>query len=176
MDLEVPQNRITLALDQSTSSTGWAVFRGNKLIDYGIYRADGFTEERIDYMRNWFLKKIHEITLDPDVELRIVLEDIQVQRNDVKTFKTLAHLQGVLINTAFREFKELKPKKSTLNIYYSSEWKSTCGIKGKDRTAQKQNAQKFVLENFKMKVPQDACDAICIGIHDIKQNDVLNFE
>lgn len=173
MEQEVQQTKITFSLDQATSTTGWAVFENNRLIDYGTYHAVGQTQERIDCMRNWFVQKLNELTLNPNIELRVVLEDIQVQRNDVKTFKTLAHLQGVLINIAFRELKNIN---YNLNIYYSSEWKSTCKIKGKDRITQKKNAQQFVLDNFNIKAPEDACDAICIGFHDIKQTDVLNFE
>lgn len=159
-----------LALDQATSNTGWALFKDGKLEDYGVAKADGFEEQKINAMRNWLIKKIQELKLIPSADITIVLEDIQLQRNDVKTFKVLAHLQGVLINVIYKE--DLK-----MFIYYSSEWKSSCGIKGKDRTAQKQNAQKFIEQTYGVKAIQDTCDAICLGVHHIKGlNSVINFE
>ena len=166
-------NKYILALDQSTSATGWALFKNKELYDYGVFKTEGYEDSKIEDMRKWFEKKIDEITLDPTADLKIVLEDIQMQRNDVKTFKVLAHLQGVLINTFFRKKEKIQ---SGLSIYYSSEWKSTCGIKGKSRTEQKNNAQLFILATYKIKVTQDTCDAICLGIQDIKSEEsVLNF-
>lgn len=167
-------NKYILALDQSTSNTGWALFKDGVLSDYGVFKTEGFEEQKIEDMRKWLEKKINEIVLDENVDLKIVLEDIQMQRNDVKTFKILAHLQGVLINTFFREKEKIK---SGISIYYSSEWKSSCGIKGKDRTAQKNNAQQFIIDTFGIKVNQDTCDAICLGIHEIRSDErVINFD
>lgn len=166
-------SKVILALDQATSKTGWALFKDKKLQDYGVFSTEGYEEEKIENVRKWFEKKIAEITLDADVDLKIVLEDIQVQRNDVKTYKVLAHLQGVLLNSFFRNKEKIK---DGISIYYSSEWKSSCGIKGKDRTTQKNNAQKFILETYGIKPPQDACDAICLGINELKQEEsVINF-
>lgn len=159
-----------LSLDQATSNTGWALFKDEKLEDYGVVRADGYEEQKINDMRNWLNNKIQELQLIPNSELTIVLEDIQLQRNDVRTFKVLAHLQGVLMNVTYKA--DIKTM-----IYYSSEWKSTCGIKGKDRTTQKKNAQNFIEEKYGVKPIQDTCDAICLGIHHIKQlHSVINFE
>ena len=82
----------------------------------------------------------------------------------------LAHLQGVLMNVTYKA-------EVPTAIYYSSEWKSTCEIKGKDRPTQKRNAQKFIEEKYGVKPIQDTCDAICLGIHHIKQlHSVINFE
>jgi Holliday junction resolvasome RuvABC endonuclease subunit len=163
-------SKYILALDQATANTGWALFKDGKLEDYGVARTDGFEEQKINAMRNWLVKKIQELKLIPEAKITVILEDIQLQRNDVKTFKVLAHLQGVLINVIYRE--DVK-----MFIYYSSEWKSSCGIKGKDRTTQKNNAQKFIQETYGVKPIQDTCDAICLGIHHIKQEDsVINFE
>ena len=167
-------DKYILALDQSTACTGWALFKNKELIDYGVFRTEGFEEQKIEDMRRWLDKKISEIVLDETIDLKIVMEDIQMQRNDVKTFKVLAHLQGVLINTFFRNKEKIK---SGISIYFSSEWKSTCGIKGKDRTTQKNNAQKFILDRYNLKVTQDTCDAICLGVHEIESEiKVINFE
>lgn len=166
----VPISKVILALDQSTSATGWGLFINEKLEDYGVVRSTGIEEKKINDMKNWLTTKIQELKLNPSYEIKVILEDIQVQRNDVKTYKVLAHLQGVLLNVLYKEDVHYA-------IYYSSEWKSSCGVKGKDRTAQKNNAQKFIQEKYGVKPIQDTCDAICIGVHEIiQQNSVLNFE
>ena len=53
----------------------------------------------------------------------------------------------------------------------STSWKSTLGIKGKDRPEQKRNAQAYVLQTYNLKPTQDECDAICIGTHYMKSKD-----
>lgn len=162
--------KFILALDQATSNTGWCLFKDEKLEDYGVVRTSGYETQKINDMKNWLNNKIQELQLIPDSELTVVLEDIQLQRNDVRTFKVLAHLQGVLMNVTYKA-------EVPTAIYYSSEWKSTCEIKGKDRPTQKKNAQKFIEEKYGVKPIQDTCDAICLGIHHIKQlHSVINFE
>lgn len=85
------------------------------------------------------------------------IEEIQQQIN-VSTFQKLAELKGVVENNLFN-------KEYLYFIIRSSEWKSTCEIKGKKRDEQKANAQKFVKEKFNIKVDSDTADAICIGWH-----------
>jgi len=46
-----------------------------------------------------------------------------------------------------------------------SQWKSTCGIKGRKREEQKKNAQLFVKKKFDIDVDEDIADAICQGWH-----------
>jgi hypothetical protein len=58
----------------------------------------------------------------------------------------------------------------------ASSWKSTLGIKGKDRTAQKRNAQLYIQENYGMKPIQDICDAICIGLHHLSNKKEEDFD
>lgn len=50
----------------------------------------------------------------------------------------------------------------------STSWKSSLGIKGRNRAEQKRNAQKYVNETYGVVATQDECDAICIGEHKIK--------
>lgn len=168
----INQNKIILALDQASHDTGFALFENGKLIDYGVYRiVNGTLGERIEGMRHWLENKIAELKLRPDTNIKIVLEDIQMQQN-VETYKALAHLQGVLINTLLRN-------KVDFSIYYASEWKSTCKITGRTRSEQKRNAQQLVMDMFGKKVIQDTCDAICLGLHELRQekaNEAINFE
>lgn len=94
----------------------------------------------------------------------VVFEDIQLQTgkiNNVKTFKVLAEVYGT-ISCLLAEMGI--PQTTVL----ASVWKSTLGIKGKDRTAQKKAAQEYVLNKYNIKLPQDTVDAICIGEHYIQ--------
>ena len=105
-----------------------------------------------------------------DIE-EVVFEDIQLQNNvvnNVATFKALAEVFGVLHEL----FVDLKmPRTAVL----STVWKSSLGIKGKDRTAQKKAAQDWVVKTYNVKPTQDECDAICIGAHYTK-NKVETFD
>ena len=88
--------------------------------------------------------------------------------NNVATFKALAEVFGVLHEL----FVDLKmPRTAVL----STVWKSSLGIKGKDRTAQKKAAQDWVVKTYNVKPTQDECDAICIGAHYTK-NKVETFD
>ena len=168
------KEQLVLSLDQSTTATGWALFRNGKIEDYGIYKPSGARDQRIEKTRTWVKEKIETLFEEENIEMHLVLEDIQMQGN-VETFKSLAHLQGVLINLGFQKLQE---KEITESVeYYSSAWKSTCNIKGRKRKEQKENAQKHVLVTYGIKAPEDVCDAICLGEHHLyKANSELNFE
>jgi len=168
------KKQVVLSLDQSTTATGWALFEEGELKDFGIYKPSGERDQRIEETRMWLKSKIEELFAKEPIELTLVLEDIQMQGN-VETFKSLAHLQGVLINLGFQKKQEKELVDSV--EYYSSEWKSTCNIKGRKRKEQKENAQKHVLDTYGVTAPEDVCDAICLGEHHLhKINSELNFE
>ena len=90
--------------------------------------------------------------------------------NNVNTFKVLAEVFGVI----YEYLVEIKLPHSAV---LAGTWKSTCGIKGKTRTEQKKNAQNFVFKTYNIQASQDACDAICIGTHVIKKNNMeINWD
>jgi Holliday junction resolvasome RuvABC endonuclease subunit len=146
-----------LALDQASRTSGWAVFDDGKLVTYGKFTADqADVGDRLHFIR----RKVSELIGDYDID-EVVFEDIQLQgnvANNVATFKALAEVFRVL----YELFVMLKmPRTAVL----STVWKSTLGIKGKDRTAQKKAAQAWVEKTYGVKPTQDECDAICIGAH-----------
>ena len=146
-----------LALDQASRTSGWAVFEDGKLVTFGKFTADhSEVGDRLHYIRNQVAKLIDNHGID-----EVVFEDIQLQgnvANNVQTFKALAEVFGVL----YELFVDLKmPRTAVL----STVWKSTLGIKGKDRAAQKKAAQAWVENTYGVKPTQDECDAICIGAH-----------
>ena len=146
-----------LALDQASRTSGWAVFDDGKLVTYGKFTADqADVGDRLHFIR----MRVSWLIDDYDID-EVVFEDIQLQgnvANNVATFKALAEVFGVL----YELFVMLKlPRTAVL----STVWKSTLGIKGKDRPAQKKAAQAWVESTYGVKPTQDECDAICIGAH-----------
>ena len=156
-----------LALDQATKTTGWAIFDGNTVIKFGTITFDkGEADERINQIENWLLSML--AIWRPD---RVVLEDIQLQpqksqRNwehddgnsimNVLTYKSLAWLQGVLINCLFKN--EIK-----YELVPPAVWREDSHITGKYRADKKKSAQLKVKEWFDLNVSNDEADAICIG-------------
>lgn len=149
-----------LALDQASRISGWAVFEDGELYNYGKFSAtQADVGDRLYFIRKEVIGLIDKFDID-----EVVFEDIQLQNNvvnNVQTFKALAEVFGVLHEL----FVELKmPRTAVL----STVWKSSLGIKGKDRPAQKKAAQIWVEKNYGVKPTQDECDAICIGAHYVK--------
>lgn len=154
-----------LALDQSSKTTGWAVFYDNELIEYGNFTfEDKDLGERLYKIRN----KVSYLIADYDIN-EIAFEDIQLQQkvngeaeiNNVSTFKTLAEVFGVIYELVI----ELE---LPYNIVLSSSWKAKLGIKGKYRNEQKANAYKWAVANYSIEGIQDEADAICIGAYVIQ--------
>jgi len=146
-----------LALDQASVITGYAIFENDKLVTYGkIKLEDEEIGPRLVTLRNEIKKLINENNITT-----IAFEDIQMQAsvgNNVKTFKVLANVYGVILELC--EELQLKYK-----IVSSNTWKSTLKIKGKSRSEQKKNAQNYVQETYGVNCTQDEADAICIGSH-----------
>ena len=147
-----------LAFDQSSKTTGWAVFKDGKLHDYGKFT---FEDESVGIRLKKIRLKVEEL-VDIYFPDKVIFEDIQEQ-NNILTFKVLAQVQGVMMELF-----------SFLNIPYTSimavTWKSILGIRGKARAEQKRNAQKYVINTYNVKATQDESDAICIGAAYLKQN------
>ena len=99
----------------------------------------------------------------------VAFEDIQLQNNvgnNVKTFKILAEVFGII----YELVTELNiPNQAVL----AGTWKSTLGIKGKNRVEQKRNAQEFVQNTYNIKCSHDEADAICIGTHILVKEGII---
>ena len=146
-----------LALDQASRVSGWAVFIDGNLIEWG--HLDTPQEElgiRLLKIREFIINKVQEWDIDT-----IAFEDIQLQssvQSNVKTYKVLANVYGVVLETATELNKEYK-------IIHSQVWKSYLQIKGKNRPDQKKNAKEYVVKTYGIKPTQDEADAICIGTY-----------
>ena len=92
---KIKNTKRILALDQASHISGWAIYDNDKLIKSGIFETDQFEEmERDTNIKNWLVNMINN--WKPDV---VGIEDIQLQNINgnvgVKTYKVLAHLQGI---------------------------------------------------------------------------------
>lgn len=148
--------RRTLALDQASRVTGWAVYDNKNLIAKGHFsisanktigqRLDSFCFKLMDLIEKYHVEKVY-------------YEGIQYQ-NNIETYKKLAMIQAMVIYTCYNEVDcmELTPS------HWRSIIKDKHGIKfGRSRAEQKSAAQKFVKEFFNSEATEDEADAICLG-------------
>ena len=151
-----------LALDAATSITGYSIYDNKVLVGYGTYRTTSTLSatERINQVKNWLKAALKE--WEPDF---VGIENIQLQsygpnqnQTQVKTFQTLANLQGVLLDVIFEACIDS-------DLVRPSEWRSYCGINDGDshRDAKKKQAQAKVKVWYDMTCTEDEADAICIG-------------
>lgn len=150
-----------LALDQASRTSGYAIFEDDKLIKYGSFT---FTDEDFGKRLVKIINKVAELIQEYKID-EIAIEDIQLQGKDiqnVKVYRALAEVRGVLEEYFTRN-------KIKYQIISSNTWKSELNIKGASREVQKKNAQKYVVENYGLKVSEDISDAICIGTSITKQ-------
>lgn len=146
-------SRRTLALDQSTRITGWAIYDDDKLIKYGLFTTS-FDDEvaRSTAIKQWLINMIQN--WKPDM---VALEGIQYQKNvGVTTFEMLARLQGVLMNCLY-ELGVL------FTICPTNTWRAHCKVKGQSRIEKKRSMQMITKELFDISVTEDEADAIGIG-------------
>lgn len=153
------------ALDQATYITGYSIYDGSELVKFGIFETQLDDEiKRDNELKQWFINMVN--TWKPD---HIGLEDIQLQnfgggnsefnpKNGVglQTYKVLAHLQGILMETCYE-----------LNLTYTicspASWRAHCNVKGKTKSDKKKSMQINVKEWFDISVTNDEADAIGIG-------------
>lgn len=150
-----------LALDQSSRTTGWAIFKDDQLSTYGHFTFTDYEEgKRLHKIR----EKISSLIADNNIQ-EVVFEDIYMDGqhiNNVSTFKKLAEVFGVVWELGISLSLPTTP-------VLSGTWRSTLGIKGRTRPEQKRAAKEYVLNTYNKKATEDECDAICIGAHYIKQ-------
>ena len=148
---------LVVAFDQATVTTGYSVFLNGELIKYGHFNFDGEILERMSLTIEKMIKITDKYLEEyPNQPFKVVIEDVQLQRNAL-TFKQLSQLQGAVLVAFLDKYHK------TPDVYSASVWKSFNGIKGKNRTEQKQNAQKLARQLFKIRPTQDEADAVLLG-------------
>ena len=145
-----------LALDQSSRTSGFAVFDDGKLLDYGHFT---LTNSDFGTRLMQVKQKIKELIEKYEVD-EVIFEDIQLKDENGENISTFKKLEvfGIILMLC----TELK---IDYTIVSSNTWKSTLEIKGKARAEQKRNAQLYVKNSYGLTCTEDESDAICIGTH-----------
>ena len=116
-----------MGLDMSTTATGWALFDGEELRDYGVLRAnEKYMYERLLHMKQ-MIKEVFEFH-KPDM---VVIEEVPISGSgNLNVGKNLCILQGLIIGLCDDfgiSFKMVEP----------SHWRAKVGIHKSTYTCQK---------------------------------------
>ena len=161
--------RRVLVLDAATGTTGYAIYDDDVLVTYGTFKTDNTKDVtgKINEVKHWLMQMIE--VAQPDF---LGIENVQLQnfgngQAQVKTFQSLARLQGVLLDTAFETCIDS-------DLAYAVEWRKYCGVgDGIGRENKKKQAQEKVKAWYGQDCTQDEADAICIGkyfVHILKNS------
>lgn len=170
---------ITIAIDASTKSTGVAIFKDKKLINYkNVINNNRSVLKRIKFMTD----KIEDIYKEyNEEECQIIMEQVIPDNlNDAKwtrnqaTFKALFYLQAAIV--LMFDHYDLE-----VELVGASTWRKWCGIKqgGANRETLKFRDVEFVRKNYGIGVNDDLADAICIGhgkLHHEPEPQAFNWE
>ena len=147
------QEQVILALDVSTTSTGYALYVGDKLTKFGFIKPTG---------KDWLVRvrkmadKVAELDKDYSIDT-VVIEDTFFLKN-IKTVKKLCLAQGILLGQL--------PKANLIQVFPNT-WKKHFGLgKGKaTRDEQKQTSISVAETLFLIEygINDDEADAILMG-------------
>lgn len=147
------QEQTILALDVSTTSTGYALYVGGKLTQYGFIKPTG---------KDWLVRvrkmadKVTELSRDFNIDT-VVIEDTFFLKN-IKTVKKLCLAQGILLGQL--------PNAELIQVFPNT-WKKHFGLgKGKaTRDEQKQTSISVAETLFLIsaEINDDEADAILMG-------------
>lgn len=147
------QEQVILALDVSTTSTGYALYVGDKLTKFGFIKPTG---------KDWLVRvrkmanKVTELDKEYSIDT-VVIEDTFFLKN-IKTVKKLCLAQGILLGQL--------PKANLIQVFPNT-WKKHFGLgKGKaTRDEQKQTSISVAETMFLIGhgINDDEADAILMG-------------
>ena len=159
-----------LALDASTKSTGFAVFKDNQLLVCNCITASSSDlYKRIHKMVDSILTIVGQMKIE-----KIVMEEvIPDYSKNTNTFRALMYLQA-LIHIELHD----KHPNVQIEMIYPSSWRSACGIEDGRASKREQKKQKdieFANQKYGLSLTNDdAADAVCIGhafLHPKKEKD-----
>ena len=155
-----------LALDQSSYTTGYSVFKDGQPVVISHFTAQGDDlGKRLEQIKTNIIELIAKYDID-----EVVFEDIQLQdmaggkEVGIKTFKILAEVFG-LVHELLTEME------MDYTIVPPVVWKATFKIAGKGRKVEKKMAQDYVFNTYGIKCTEDEADATCIGAHVLKKQE-----
>lgn len=146
-----------LALDLSTKNSGYSVYNGQELVDYGCINAGSPNLfHRIDKMVDELDKILKKYTIDHVYIEEVYPEDVH---NNIQVYKALVYLQGYILH-------KLDDFNLKHTFFLPNEWRAKCKIhtgRGIKRETLKIKDIQFVQNQFGIKVNDDVADAIGIG-------------
>lgn len=155
---------LTLALDVSTLSTGWAVFDGSQLVQSGVLKHKGKSYfERARFMAN----ELRAIQLQAITRYQKPFDSIAVEQNTVlgpnqQSSIKIGIATGVILSKLIAD-----------NLYFInvSTWRKYWRFSYKDRSkkSMKKQAVAKVADNFSKSVKDDEADAILLGSYFVNQ-------
>ena len=147
------QEQVILALDVSTTSTGYAIYVGDKLTQYGFFKPK--ENEWLSRVRK-MTEELQELKSNYNITT-VVIEDTFFLRN-IKTVKKLCLAQGILLGQL--------PEANLIQVFPNT-WKKHFGLgKGKaTRDEQKQTSISVAETMFLIEhgINDDEADAILMG-------------
>lgn len=141
-----------IALDQASQKIGISVYDNGKLVYYNLVNVHGDLDVRLKKIYK-FLNEMVIPFWEPDF---LVFEDIQLQNDNVQTYKVLSMVLGVCVMAA--NLNDI-PHEEILNKV----WQTKFNISGSNRALQKQNVIDTVYKYYKINVTDDVADAILLG-------------
>ena len=149
-----------LALDQSTKKSGWSCFDGTSLYKWGLIDVPQSVpaESRM-------IEALHqyELLVQKYHPQLVVIEDVQLRKSP-RTLILLARLQGMIIGLCDRYRIPIK-------IVAPATWRDELGFdqgRGIKTPDLKKQAIDFVRDSYGLKVGDDICESICIGLAHLK--------
>lgn len=150
-----------LSFDQSTLTTGWALFDGLSYVSHGLIDLSKNKDFESRFVQ--MCGEIRSIILSqcPDI---VLIEDTVLMRSP-KTMKQLSQLQGIIIG--FCQMRDIP-----YEVFYPTNWRKVLGFKqgsGTKRSELKQQAIDMIYDRYGITATNDEADAICIGMAYIKK-------
>lgn len=150
-----------LALDQSTSKTGWCITMDGEIVDSGCIDLHKIKDTELR------MKKMYEeiVNLGRTYHVEyILIEDTQYQSN-AQSYKLLCRLRGMIESYCYGTGVEIKVVKPT-------EWRKKLGFRqgSVKREELKKQAVDYVKRNIEGNyVCEDECEAICIWCSELEK-------
>lgn len=159
-----------LALDASTRSTGFAIFKDKELLVCNCITASSTDlYKRIHKMTDSILTIVEQMNID-----KIVMEEVIPDHSkNTNTFRALMYLQALIHIELHDKFPNVQ-----IEMIYPSSWRSVCGIEDGRSSKREQKKQKdidFANKTYNLSLTNDdIADSVCIGhayLHPKKEKD-----
>lgn len=141
-----------VAFDQASQKIGVSIYDDGKLVFYTLIQVSGDLDVRLNKIYRFIDTTVIPFW-QPDY---LIFEDIQLQNDNVQTFKILSMVLGTCISVAA---KHNIPHTEIFNKV----WQQKFNIKGVSRAEQKQAVIDTVKKYYNIDVTDDVADAILLG-------------